>query len=114
MPRVLYPNNILQGRNYILTKIIMALQVIPKVEESRIYEVVDEAIKVIAASGVPYEVGPMETTMEGDPDQLWAIIKEAQEACIRAGASRAMANIKMDYVPTGSTIGEKIDKYRNR
>ena len=97
-----------------MAKIIMALQVVPKVEESRIYEVVDEAIKVIAASGVPYEVGPMETTMEGEPDQLWEIIKEAQEACISAGASRVMAYIKMDYVPTGSTIGEKIDKYRNR
>ena len=97
-----------------MAKIIMALQVIPKVEEARIYEVVDEAIKVIATSGVPYEVGPMETTMEGEPDQLWAIIKEAQEACIRAGASRVMAYIKMDYVPKGSTIAEKITRYRNK
>ncbi|MFZ3101870.1 MAG: thiamine-binding protein [Desulfitobacteriaceae bacterium] len=95
-----------------MTKIIMALQVIPKVEESRIYEVVDEAIKVIAASGVPYDVGPLETTMEGEPDQLWAIIKEAQEACIRAGASRVMSYIKIDYVPKGSSIAEKITKYR--
>lgn len=97
-----------------MANIIMALQVVPKVEESRIYEVVDEAIKVIAASGVPYEVGPMETTMEGEPDQLWEIIKEAQEACLRAGASGVMAYIKMDYVPTGSTISEKIEKYRGK
>lgn len=97
-----------------MAKIIMALQVIPKVEESRIYEVVDEAIKVIAASGVPYEVGPMETTMEGEPDELWAIIKEAQDACIRAGASRVMSYVKMDYVPKGSTIAEKITKYRTK
>lgn len=95
-----------------MPNIIMALQVIPKVGESRIYEVVDEAIKVIAASGVPYEVGPMETTMEGEPDQLWEIIKKAQEACIRAGATRVMSHIKMDYVPTGSSIHEKITKYR--
>lgn len=97
-----------------MAKIIMALQVIPKVEDPRVFEVVDEAIKVIAASGVPYEVGPMETTMEGEPDELWAIIKEAQEACLRAGASRVMSYIKMDYVPTGSTIVEKIGKYRSR
>lgn len=97
-----------------MAKIIMALQVIPKVDESRIYEVVDEAIKVIAASGVPYEVGPMETTMEGEPDELWAIIKEAQDACIRAGASRVMSYVKMDYVPKGSTISEKITKYRTK
>jgi uncharacterized protein YqgV (UPF0045/DUF77 family) len=28
---------------------------------------VDEAIKVVAQSGLPYEVGPMETTIEGEP-----------------------------------------------
>ena len=95
-----------------MPKIIMAFQVIPKVEEERIYEVVDRAIEVVANSGVPYEVGPMETTMEGEPDKLWEIIKEAQEACIRAGASRVMTHVKIDYVPQGSSIVEKIAKYR--
>lgn len=95
-----------------MPKIIMAFQVIPKVEEDRIYAVVDRAIEVVALSGVPYEVGPMETTMEGEPDELWAIIKKAQEACVQAGASRVMTHVKIDYVPHGSTIEEKIGKYR--
>lgn len=97
-----------------MPKIIMAFQVIPKVTEERIYDVVDEAIAVVARSGVPYEVGPMETTMEGELDELWNIVKEAQEACIRAGASRVMTNIKVDYVPAGSSIAEKITKYRTK
>jgi len=42
------------------------------------------------------------------------LTKDAQEACIRAGATRVMTYIKMDYVPTGSTISEKIDKYRSK
>lgn len=95
-----------------MPKIVMAFQVIPKVQEDRIYEVVDRAIEVVAKSGVPYEVGPMETTMEGEPDRLWEIIKQAQEACIQAGASRVMTNVKIDYVPEGSSIKEKIVKYR--
>lgn len=95
-------------------KITMAFQVIPKVEEDRIYAVVDEAIKVVENSGLVYEVGPMETTLEGEPDEIWAVIKEAMEACIQAGASRVMTNVKIDYVPQGSTIAEKISKYRGK
>jgi uncharacterized protein YqgV (UPF0045/DUF77 family) len=97
-----------------MAKIIMAFQVIPKVEDTKIYAVVDEAIKVVASSGLPYEVGPMETTVEGEPDQIWAVIKAAMEACIQAGASRVMTNVKIDYVPQGSTISEKIAKYRGK
>lgn len=73
---------------------LMAFQVIPKVDEARIYEVVDRAIEVVAASGLPYIVSPMETTIEGEPDELWEIIKKAQDACIEAGASRVMTHIK--------------------
>ncbi|MDQ7095325.1 thiamine-binding protein [Desulfosporosinus sp. PR] len=97
-----------------MAKIMMAFQVLPKVEDSRLFEVVDEAIAVVAASGVTYEVGPMETTMEGEPDQLWAIIREAQDACIKAGASRVLTYIKMDYNPGKTTIEEKIKKYREK
>ena len=97
-----------------MAKIIMAFQVLPKVEDARLFEVVDEAIAVVAASGVKYEVGPMETTMEGEPDQLWAIVREAQDACIKAGASRVMTYIKMDYNPGHTTIDEKIKKYREK
>ncbi|AFM39324.1 hypothetical protein Desaci_0251 [Desulfosporosinus acidiphilus SJ4] len=97
-----------------MAKIMMAFQVLPKVEDERLFEVVDEAIAVVAASGVTYEVGPMETTMEGEPDQLWAIIRQAQDACIKAGASRVMTYIKMDYNPGKTTIEEKIKKYREK
>ncbi|QNB48086.1 thiamine-binding protein [Thermanaerosceptrum fracticalcis] len=91
----------------------LSLQVIPKVEDERTYEVVDEAIKVIRESGVKYLVGPMETTMEGELDTLWEVVKKAQDACIRAGASRVMSVIKIDYKPEGVTMEEKIHKYRS-
>lgn len=95
-----------------MAKIIMAFQVIPCVEEERIYEVVDRAIEVVAKSNLKYEVGAMETTIEGEPDEIWKVIRAAQEACIQAGATRVMTQMKMDYVPEGSSIEEKIKKYR--
>lgn len=92
----------------------VSLQVIPGARGSKeeLYAIVDEAIKVISESGVKYEVGPMETTMEGDYDELMAIVKRAQEAVVAAGSDRVVAIIKVDYCPEGVTMEEKVGKHR--
>ncbi|RKD33746.1 thiamine-binding protein [Thermohalobacter berrensis] len=90
----------------------VSLQVIPRVEDERIYEVVDKVIKYIDSAGVKYEVGPMETTMEGELDELLQIVKKAQEICVKEGASRVLSVVKIDYKPEGVTMNEKIYKYR--
>jgi len=95
-----------------LSKINVSLQIIPAVEEERIYPVVDKVIEYIAKSGVKYEVGPMETTMEGELDELMEIVKKAQEICVKEGAKRVISMVKIDYKPEGVTIDEKVAKYR--
>lgn len=95
-----------------MSTVNLSLQVLPTVPEERIYEVVDEAIRVIQESGVKYLVGPMETTMEGELDDLLDIVKKAQDACVKAGAARVVSVIKIDYSPKGVTMEEKIGKYR--
>lgn len=93
----------------------VSIQVIPRVTgEQDIYTIVDEAIKVIQQSGVKYEVGPMETTMEGEYDRLMDIVKQAQEAVIAAGSDRVLTVVKIDYNPAGVTMEEKVGKYRQR
>ncbi len=94
-----------------MAHINVSFQVIPKVAHEDTYGVVDKAIEVVQQSGVKYLVGPMETTMEGELDQLLDIVKRAQQACIDAGATRVFTNIKIDYCPTGVTMEEKIGKY---
>jgi uncharacterized protein YqgV (UPF0045/DUF77 family) len=91
----------------------VGFQVLPKVKDGNSYAIVDKAIEVVQASGVKYEVGPMETVMEGQYDLLLDIVKRAQEACIEAGASEVMTFIKVHYRPEGVTIDEKIAKYRS-
>jgi len=61
----------------------VSLQVIPCVPENQIYPVVDKVIDLIAKSGVKYEVGPMETTMEGDIDTLLEIVKKRRKYVFR-------------------------------
>jgi len=90
----------------------VSFQVIPAVPLHDIYAVVDKAIEVVARSGVKYEVGPMETTMEGELADLLQIVQQAQEACIQAGAGRVMTLVKIDYAPGGVTMEEKTRKYR--
>ena len=62
--------------------------------------------------GVKYEVGPMETTMEGELDELLEIVKSAQYICEREGAARVLSVVKIVYKPEGVTMDEKIKKYR--
>lgn len=95
-----------------MTILNVSLQVIPKVPDEDTYRVVDKVIEVIQKSGVRYEVGPMETTMEGEYDQLMEIVKEAQEVCVKEGATRVISVVKIDYKPGGVTIDEKVGKYR--
>ena len=90
----------------------VSLQIIPVVEETKIYDVVDKVIEYIASCGVKYEVGPMETTMEGDLDTLLSIVVKSQEICTLYGAQRVLSVVKIDYKPNGVTIDEKIGKYR--
>ncbi len=90
----------------------VSIQVIPVVAEDRIYPVVDKVIEYIEASGVKYEVGPMETTMEGELDELLDIVKKVQEICVNHGATRVVSMVKIDYKTEGVTMNEKIYKYR--
>jgi uncharacterized protein (TIGR00106 family) len=97
-----------------MAKINVSLQVIPNVSPERIYPVVDKVIAMIADSGVKYEVGPMETTMEGELDELMEIVKKAQAVCVEEGAARVVSMVKIDYSPEGVTIDEKVGKYRTK
>jgi len=95
-----------------MASVNVAFQVLPKVADGNTYQVVDKAIEVVINSGVRYEVGAMETVMEGELDELLEIVKKAQEACLQAGASEVMTHMKIHYRPEGVTMDEKLAKYR--
>ena len=91
----------------------VSLQIIPKIpNQENIYPVVDKVIAMIANSGVKYEVGPMETTMEGELPVLLKLVEDAQELCVKEGAVRVISIVKIDYSPKGVTMDEKTYQYR--
>ena len=86
----------------------VAIQVLPSVEGEDVIRIVDEVIAYIKSSGLNTYVGPFETTIEGDYDQLMEIVRECQLICIRAGAP----SVKINYKPDGVwTIEKKVKKH---
>lgn len=95
-----------------MSDVNVSLQILPMVPEEKIYDVVDKVIQLIQNSGVKYEVGPMETTMEGELDLLLDIVKQAQKVCVKEGANRVVSMVKIDYKVDGVTMDEKTNKYK--
>jgi uncharacterized protein (TIGR00106 family) len=93
-----------------MSSITVSFQVIPLCDDP--YPVVDEAIDVVRRSGVTYEVGPHETTMEGELDDLLEVVKAGHRACFEAGAQRVVTFVKIVDAVGGTTIAEKVAKYR--
>lgn len=90
----------------------IALQVLPTSSKHHPYDLVDKAIEVIAASGIPYQVTPFETVMEGSYEEIMAVVKEAQDACYAAGAESCMTYIKIQSSLSDVTIDDKMHKYK--
>ena len=72
----------------------IAIQVLPQVDsDAEVCRIVDEVIAYIQSTGLRHQVGPFETTIEGESyDQLMDIVKECQHVAVRA-VERAKAYI---------------------
>ncbi len=87
---------------------VAEFSVVPVVDGS-LREYVREAIDVVAASGLRYEVGAMGTTVEGELDELLAVIGKAHRAVLARGAGRVITSIKIDDRPAGLSIDGKLE-----
>ena len=92
----------------------VAIQSLPKADNNEeLIRIVEEVIAYIKSTGLNYYVGPFETTIEGDYDELMDIVKECQHIAVRAGAPSVAAYIKVSYHPEGDvlTIEKKVTKH---
>ena len=92
----------------------VAIQSLPEARtDEDLIKIVDSVIAYIKSTGLNYYVGPFETAIEGDYDQLMDIVKECQKIAIKAGAPSVMAYVKIVYSPEGDvlTIDKKVTKH---
>ena len=94
----------------------IAIQILPKVEtDAEVVRIVDDVIAYIQSTGLTYQVGAFETTVEGESyDELMDIAKECLKVAVRSGAPKVSAYIKAVYRPDGDilTIAQKTGKYQ--
>ncbi len=92
--------------------VTVGIQVIPLCDDP--YPVVDRAIAAIRATGIKHEVCPLETVLEGTLEACLAAARAAHEACFEAGTNvqRALTIVKISDGVNGSTIADKLAKYR--
>jgi uncharacterized protein (TIGR00106 family) len=93
---------------------LIAFSVTPLGVGEGVGEIVAEAVRVVRASGLPNETDSMFTTIEGDWDEVMAVVKDAVDA-VNARAPRVSLVLKADIRP-GVTDGltskvETIERY---
>jgi uncharacterized protein YqgV (UPF0045/DUF77 family) len=80
------------------------------------YRHIEAAIAVIESSGLLYEVDALGTTIEGEPDQLWPLLRRVHEACLEAGADSLVTVVKVAQTSPRlpqSTIASLTGKFRS-
>ena len=74
---------------------LASFSIVPLGAGEELKEYVAEILKVIDASGLDYRLGAMETTVEGDPARVWALLRKCHER-MRRLAPRVLTHIAVD------------------
>ncbi len=92
----------------------VAIQVLPTVtDDDEVVRIVDEVIDYIRSTGLSYYVGPCETSIEGDYDELMEVVKNCQYVAAKAGCRAMNTYVKISYKPEGEvlSIERKVTKH---
>lgn len=93
----------------------VSIQVLPQNcnTDEEVIRVVDEVIDYIKSTGLTYYVGPSETAIEGEYEQLMEIIKNCNYIAIKAGCPKVLSYVKITFAPEGGvlTIDKKVSKH---
>src|SRR5215211_4017748 len=77
---------------------LVAFSVTPLGEGDSVGDLVAEAVRVVRASGLPNRTDAMFTTIEGEWDEVMAVVKQAVDA-VAAAAPRVSLVLKADIRP---------------
>jgi uncharacterized protein, MTH1187 family len=69
-------------------------------------------LKKIKESGMKYEIGAMSTTIEGDFDEVFDLIKLIHKIPFELGCERVITIARVDEKAGGLTIEDKLRNHR--
>lgn len=83
-------------------------------DDGSVADAVAEAVKVVRDSGLSYEVNSMFTTVEGEWDEVFGVVKRATDAVL-ATSSRASLVVKADIRPGHTNqLTQKVEHINQR
>ncbi|MQA08059.1 MAG: MTH1187 family thiamine-binding protein [Pseudonocardiaceae bacterium] len=89
---------------------LVAFSVSPLGEAEGVAEAVAEAVRVVRESGLPCETNAMFTLVEGEWDEVMAVVKRATEV-VQASAPRVSLVVKADIRPGHQNqLRSKVDR----
>ena len=93
---------------------LVAFSVTPLGVGEDVGEYVADAVRVVRASGLPNRTDAMFTTIEGEWDEVMAVVKAAFDA-VAARAPRVSMTLKADYRPgVTDALTAKVDSVTRR
>ena len=84
----------------------------PYAGEEEMYKVVDACIQEIQKSGLKYEIGAMSTTIEGEFEEVFDLLKVIHRIPFNLGCERVITTARIDEKAGGITINEKLKNHR--
>ncbi len=74
---------------------LIQFSVVPIGVGSSIGDKLAEVLRIVDSSGLPYKVNPMGTVVEGEWDEVMALVRKCHEAVMKTG-ERALTTISVD------------------
>ena len=74
---------------------LASFSVVPMGVTGGVKNLIAEALRIVDQSGLPYELGPMHTTVEGEPEQVIDVIMRCHRLVLEL-APRVLTNITID------------------
>jgi uncharacterized protein (TIGR00106 family) len=93
---------------------LTSFSIIPVGKSESLSEDVAEIFRLVSESGVDFKLGAMETTVEGEPDAVWALLRRCHER-MRGRSTRVLTHITIDDREGASgRIDGKVASVRSR
>ncbi len=74
---------------------VVSFSVVPIGVGEELKELIAEALAVVEKSGLPYKLGAMQTTIEGERDQVMAVVMDCHQRMLEL-APRVLTHIAID------------------
>ncbi|MDO9376019.1 MAG: thiamine-binding protein [Ferruginibacter sp.] len=90
-----------------------SIQVLPLDQDRHPYLWVDEAIAIIQASGIKYDVGPFATVLDGSYNEVIRVVHQVNEHLQSSGCGEWIINLQLQVRADSDITGdEKTSQYK--